>query len=410
MRFIDQYVSNNQGFQLDIVGFLAILGEGSVETIAQVATLSYLIYVPRLIPAPQIFIRPSRPEKLETTANAKVIGVHSGNTGEDIHHVAHALHRGDKLPPNTVTCVRVTENDKPRPSIKRFGPLAMLAFLGAAMSAALLGLSIYYEDGMSLLATVLLSTLSTVTGIANKWSPTPNDPKPDPHSPPGDVVIKYPQGAFIVVTCEERTARYLYFNPSERCIYSIRSTAIYRGLSLISTLLLMGGVISLANARIETQTAFAGSYMLINIFYWVGAALPPAQHWDLSRLQVEHIEVHGGTPPRTAKVDNYSPTYTEALWKAIAVTGTSNWVKEAGWAPKTPAWADWLNEAEEAAVGEPLKASRKMVDGKEVEVWTIRNWDSRNALSTLLRTTTDKITSPSRWAAKEASIQRSNPL
>ncbi|KIW74222.1 hypothetical protein AYO21_08736 [Fonsecaea monophora] len=391
MKFIDQYFSDNQGFQLDIVGFLAILGEGSVETIAQVATLSYLIYVPRLLPAPQIFIRPSRPEKLETTAGANVIGVHSGNTGEDIHHVAHALHRGDKLRPNTVTCVRVRENDKPRPSIKRFGPLAWLVFLGAAMSGALLALSIYYEDGMSLLATVLLSSLSTVTGIANKWSPTPNDPKPDPHSPPGDVVIKYPQGAFIVVSCEERTARYLYFNPSERCIYSVKSTAIYRGLSLISTLLLMGGVISLANAKIQTQTAFAGSYMLINIFYWVGAALPPAQHWDLSRLEVEHIEVRGGTPPRNAKVDNYSPTYTEALWKAIAVTGTSNWVKEAGWAPKTPAWSDWLNEAEEAAVGEPLKSSRQMVDGREVEVWTIRNWDSRNALSTLLRTTTDRI-------------------
>ncbi|EXJ83076.1 hypothetical protein A1O1_06694 [Capronia coronata CBS 617.96] len=391
MQFIETYISNNQGFQLDIVGFLAILGEGSVETIAQVATLSHLIYLPRLLPAPQSFIKPSRPEKLETTANAKVIGVYSGNTGEDIHHVAHALHRGDKLAPNTVSCVRVKENSKPRPSIKRFGPLALLAFAGFIMSAALLGLSIYYEDGMSLLATLLLSTLSSVTGIANKWKPTPNDPKPDPHSPPGDVVIKYPQGAFIVVSCEERTARYLYFNPSERCIYAVKSTAIYRGLSLISTLLLMGGVISLANARIETQTAFAGSYMLINIFYWIGAALPPAQHWDLSRLEVEHIEIAGGTPPRNAQIDNYSPTYTEALWKAIAVTGTSNWVKEAGWAPKTPAWNDWLNEAEEAALGEPMKVSKRTEDGKQVEVWTIRNWDSRNALSTLLRTTTDKF-------------------
>lgn len=114
---------------------------------AQVATLSYLIYLPRLIPAPQIFIRPSRPEKLETTAGAKVIGVHSGNSGEDIHHVAHALHRGDKLAPNTVTCVRVRENERPRPSIKRFGPLALLAVIGFALSAVLLALSIKYEDG-----------------------------------------------------------------------------------------------------------------------------------------------------------------------------------------------------------------------------------------------------------------------
>jgi hypothetical protein len=77
-----------------------------------------------------------------------VVGVHSGNTGEDIHHVAHALHRGDKLPPNTVKCVRVTEDDsKPRPSIKRYGPLAFLAYLGFAMSATLLGLAFKYKDG-----------------------------------------------------------------------------------------------------------------------------------------------------------------------------------------------------------------------------------------------------------------------
>jgi hypothetical protein len=117
------------------------------------------------------------------------------------------------------------------------------------------------------------------------------------------------------------------------------------------------------------------------------------------------IDVHGGTPPRSAqrmeakdgttqlpsKHDNRPPTYTEALWKAIAVTGTSNWVKEAGWAPKTPAWSDWLNEAEEAAIGEPMKTTYYKKDGEEQEVWTIRNWDSRHALSTLLRTTTDRF-------------------
>lgn len=245
---------------------------------------------------------------------------------------------------------------------------------------------------MALIATCLLSLLSTNLGIANKWSPTPNDPKPDPASPPGDVVIKYPQGAFIVVKCEERTARYLYFNPSERCIYHVKSTTIYRGLSLISTLFLMGGVICLANAKIQNQTAFAASYMFINIVYWIVAALPPANHWDLSRLVVTKVVVKGGAPPRTARVANVSPTYTEALWKAIAVTGTSNWVRESGWAPRTPAWNDWLDEAEEAAVGEPMKESMLKDDaGNDVETWTIRNWDSRNALSTLLRSTTDKM-------------------
>lgn len=370
------------------LGFLAILGEGSLEPIAQVATLSYLIYLPRLIPAPQTFLKTQRPEKLETTSNAKVVGVHSGNASEDIHHVAHALHRGDKLAANTVQCVRVEEDEKlPRPSIKRYGPLAGLAVLGFAMSVTLFALSLYYHDGMALLATISLSLLSTNTGIANKWQPTPNDPKPDKHSPPGDVVIKYPQGAFIVVKCSERTARYLYFNPSERCIYSVRSTPVYRGLSLISTLLLMAGVISLANSTIYLQTAFAGSYMGINIAYWIGAALPPAKHWDLSRLKMTHVELRGGIPPRgaTEKIKDQPQTYTEALWKTIAVTGTKEWLLTTGWAPKTEAWAEWLREAEDAAQAEPMQSSWR--GGQEV--WKIRNWDSRQMLSSILRTKTE---------------------
>lgn len=383
LKFIEYFDT----FQLDIVGFLAILGEGSLEPIAQVATLSYLIYLPRLIPAPQTFLKTSRPEKLESTSNAKVVGVYSGNASEDIHHVAHALHRGDKLPPNTVQCVRVDEYEHlPRPSIKRYGPLAMLALVGFAMSVALCVLSLHYGDGMALVATLSLSLLSTTTGIANKWRPTPNDPKPDPNSPPGDVVIKYPQGAFIVVKCSERTARYLYFNPSEQCIYSVRSTAVYRGLSLISTLLLMAGVISLANSKIILQTAFAGSYMFINIFYWIGAALPPSHHWDLSRLKLTHVELRGGIPPRSAteKVKHQPQTYTEALWKTIAVTGTRSWLITTGWAPQTEAWSEWLREAEDAAQAEPMQEEQK--EGREI--WKIRNWDSRHMLSTILRTKT----------------------
>lgn len=241
-------------------------------------------------------------------------------------------------------------------------------------------------DSMALLATLSLSLLSTNTGIANKWKPTPNDPPVDKHSPPGDVVIKYPQGAFIVVRCSERTARYLYFNPSERCIYTVHSTPVYRVLSLISTLLLMSGVVCLANSTLYLQTAFAGSYMLINIFYWIGAALPPANHWDLSRLKLTHIELKGGIPPRTAtaKITDQPQTYTEALWKTIAVTGTKDWLVTTGWAPKTEAWSEWLREAEDAAQAEP---TQEYYDGSQ-EIWKIRNWDSRQMLSTILRAKT----------------------
>ena len=79
-------------FQLDIVGFLAILGEGSVAANAQVAALSRLFYLPRLIPAPQALLWPSRPSKLPPT-RAVVTGVYSGNVKEHIHHLAHVLLR-----------------------------------------------------------------------------------------------------------------------------------------------------------------------------------------------------------------------------------------------------------------------------------------------------------------------------
>lgn len=77
-------------FQLDIVGFLAILGEGSVTANAQAATLSKMIYLPRLMPAPHAFLRPSRPSKL-SPSDADVAGVYSGNHKRYVNHLAHVL-------------------------------------------------------------------------------------------------------------------------------------------------------------------------------------------------------------------------------------------------------------------------------------------------------------------------------
>jgi hypothetical protein len=77
-------------FQLDIVGFLAILGEGSVAVTAQVAALSNLFYLPRLIPAPHALLVPNRPATLPS-AKASVTAVHTGNTKDHINHIGHVL-------------------------------------------------------------------------------------------------------------------------------------------------------------------------------------------------------------------------------------------------------------------------------------------------------------------------------
>lgn len=79
-----------QSFQLDIVGFLAILGEGSVLANAQVSTLSKWIFLPRLIPAPQAMMRPSRPLELEPV-KGDVSGVWSGNDRDHINFIGNII-------------------------------------------------------------------------------------------------------------------------------------------------------------------------------------------------------------------------------------------------------------------------------------------------------------------------------
>jgi hypothetical protein len=81
---------NLQSLQLDIVGFLAILGEGSVLANAQVSTQSKWIFLPRLIPAPQALMRPNRPLDLES-AKGDVSGVWSGNDRDHINHIGNII-------------------------------------------------------------------------------------------------------------------------------------------------------------------------------------------------------------------------------------------------------------------------------------------------------------------------------
>jgi hypothetical protein len=76
--------------QLDIAGFLAILGEGCVLANSQCASLSRIVFLPRLLPAPQALMMPSRPSKLEP-AIGYTTGVESGNHRDYINHIGNVL-------------------------------------------------------------------------------------------------------------------------------------------------------------------------------------------------------------------------------------------------------------------------------------------------------------------------------
>ena len=94
MRWLGQQGNGNgtnlESLQLDIVGFLAILGEGSVLANAQVSTLSRWIFMPRLLPAPQALMRPSRPNVLEPSPG-HVTGIFSGNYRDSVNHIGNIV-------------------------------------------------------------------------------------------------------------------------------------------------------------------------------------------------------------------------------------------------------------------------------------------------------------------------------
>lgn len=232
------------------------------------------------------------------------------------------------------------EHGLPLVKLKALGPLAGVTLLGFFISLALFIISLVLGDGMSLLATLLLSGLSTLVGISNKWElRLPRYHKPGTNLPPGDVVIRYPNKSFLVVFCDEEVARELFWAVDE-IKYHIRNGTTYRMISLIGTLMLMLGVIVLANAKLPLKFCWTGAYLVLNAAHWAAAALPQHLHWDFSCFKVEEQGIAGG--PNNA-------TYMDAVGKAVIVTKSIEWIRLGHAVPKTRKWDEWMAETERAA-------------------------------------------------------------
>lgn len=288
--------------------------------------------------------------------------------------MANLVHDGRPLPAYAVRCERITKDTtKPGVTARTFSPVTFLSVLGCAMSIALLVLSVIQEDGMALLATILLSSLTTLVGIGNRWKLRLKKRKAKRAVPPSDVVIVYPRGAFLIVKCDEDIARELYWHP-EQCDYVVGVT-VYRVLALLSTLMLMFGVIFLGNASLTLQTCYAGAYLVLNTAYWTVAALPQSWNWDLSCFRVE-TEHYAG--------EEQCESFTSALWRSIAITQSIQWVKNGQVAPVSAAWTRWLQQAEQQLTqggGGGVGPNRKSYATNEI---ILPKWDCEAALTELM--------------------------
>ena len=304
-----------------------------------------------------------------------MVGSHSGGIRHEINHVGHILHQRHKLEAYEVRCIKVKKNPEGSPvtaSLK--GPLTWLAVLGCVFSIALIALAIVYNDGMSLLATILLSTLSSVIGVGSKWTLRLPQRKANRPVPRADVVISYPNGAFLIVQCDESIARELYWAP-EKCDYMVPENA-YLLISLVGTLLLMFGVIALGNATFELQLAVAASYIILNAAYWIVAALPDRWHWNLSSYIVE--------PQPYIGEEEGNDNFTAALWKAIAITRSVEWATIANIAPSSRGWKEWLEEAKNVAELEAFRTD------PATHQRILPVWDCQKALDHYLIPDSDK--------------------
>lgn len=458
---------------LDAVTLLAVIGESSISDHAQPVTASVLCLLPRILPAPQALLKPTRPARLPDYP-ARMAGVHSGVVSDSVGFFANIIHpledqrpfsfkvlevrhsgdgdlpgvaqattpclaRGqrswaDRLwggrrgraarlrrPPSveegggddddveeaktggtaaSAAAVRsVTfkvssggaeaggrqqqrHHPEPEPgAIKRrrtarekvtefmanptltpvsrpavppawSSPIHVVTATSFVMTLVIFGMTAYWRDGNALLAIFVISVQSSLVGYASWWKPRLMVRPPHTTDvPPGDMMIRTKEGAFILVKCTEEVTRELYGAGTE-CEYHVGDRA-YRFLMAVGTVLLMVGVVLLGNVKFDAQALIAGSYIVLNGAYWLLGMLPRRYFWDLSRYEWKDVtpaDARGADQPKYddhqggSGVEGY-PSFTRTLWYAVRETGQTGWVERSGAAPGTALWRKWLEEA-----------------------------------------------------------------
>lgn len=100
-RFLAWFPSGKddaKGWRFDVITLLAIIGEGSVAEHAQTISASSLCLLPRIIPAPQALLKPSRPQRLPEVT-AKMAGVYGGVVLDTVGFFANIIHPLEDLKP-----------------------------------------------------------------------------------------------------------------------------------------------------------------------------------------------------------------------------------------------------------------------------------------------------------------------
>lgn len=100
-------------WSLDVVSLLAVMGESSVAAQSQAITASPFGMLPRILPAPQALLKPSRPLRLPE-ARVFVTGVYGGTTIDSIGFFGNLVTPIYGLPPYSFAVVSVQHTKPPK--------------------------------------------------------------------------------------------------------------------------------------------------------------------------------------------------------------------------------------------------------------------------------------------------------
>jgi len=346
------------GWHLDVVSLLAVIGESIIADQAQVITSSWACLLPRLIPAPQAFLRAERPRRLPAVPGVTVRNIAGGTQVDELNYFANVIHEVDKLTQHEVYVYEISLNDTFKDSsdkqhvlpANRLSSPHILSFFSFLVTWGLFTAACILHDGPAALGIAVLALQSSLGCAAWLWKPVLAVRRKDSKDARGDIVIRTRGGAFVIVRCNEDVARQLYVG-EEIAEYHL-SPDLAKLMTGVATVLLMVslrppfyfelhadlskfGVVLIGNARWTMQAAIGGTFVALNFLYWCMALLSRKRCWNYpSIFTVKPMELE------YCKKDSY----TECLFAVICRT-KDEWLREGNAAPDGANWDIWLSKA-----------------------------------------------------------------
>lgn len=327
------------GWSLDVVNIIAVLGEHNILATSQEICMSKLCFLPRLMPAPQGLLA-QRPKDLPSEDGFEIQHVRGELKRTGLPFFARLVHHDvPATSPFSVWVLGVKARDHEQPFLRQrlISPLNTIAILSSAASLGLMVLAIILGDAAALTGVLLLSLSTPILCLGLYWRQGWSKTKPSIGGSSEEIVIiRTPAHGFIIVRCSVAIARFFYYlDPQVNYLLKglqVRTlSGVVPGLTLICSIVLFG------NATWTMKLSLIITYAVLNLLYWIAVIFSPDWTW--------HINLDKN-PDLQANPD-FNMTFTNAIWFVIWEVKKINWARDH--VPPTKTWDDWLKEAEKQA-------------------------------------------------------------